>query len=143
MQQILVLNDENNFILNCKFHVLYCVGRVLYDHSLRYPHRKKSGTVMVGERAGHGMSLKREITLWKRLRTTSMLQYDYLARFVPYLSYQSPGCVNVAELSDVDCAEVIPLSENFITHSSWSTMRSAPYTFSVFKLTYQQQNPVA
>jgi hypothetical protein len=108
-------------------------GRVLYTHYFRYLHRKKSGTVMAGERAGHGMSPKCEITLWKRLRTTCMLQCDYLARLVPNFSCLCPGCVKVVELSNVDCAEMSPsLCKHFSTHSSWSTMRTVPYTASVF-----------
>jgi hypothetical protein len=44
----------------------------------------------------------------------------------------------------VDCAEMIPLlCEHFNTHTSWSTMWTVPYTASVFKLTYLQQNPIA
>jgi hypothetical protein len=101
--------------------VCVCVGggEVLYTHSFRYPHGEKSGTVMSGERAGHGISPKREITLWKRLWTTSVLQCDSVTRFVPNFCCLCPGCVNVAELSNVDCAEMSPLlCEHFTMHPS-------------------------
>jgi hypothetical protein len=130
--------------LNARLRSCVVWGGVPYTHSFRYPQRKKSGTVMSGEHAGHGMSPKRETTLWKRLRTTSMLQCDYVARFVPNVSCLCPGCVNVADLKDVDHAAMMPLHcEHFSTHSAWSTVTTVPYTASVFKLTYPQQKPVA
>jgi hypothetical protein len=122
-------------------------GRVVYEytHSFRCPHRKKSGTVMSGERTCHGMPPKCEVNLWKRLRTTSsMLLCDYHARFFTNFSCLCRGCLNVAQLSDVDCAEMVPLfCEYFSTCSSWSTVRTVSDTASAFKLTYQQQSPVA
>jgi hypothetical protein len=64
MQQILVLVDERNFVLNYTFQIVFMWGRILYA-PFRYPHRNKCGTVMAGQRAGHGMSPKRALTLWK------------------------------------------------------------------------------
>jgi hypothetical protein len=131
-------------VLCCVGGVLCCVGGVLCTHSFRYPNRKKSRTVVTGERAGHGVSPKRELTLWKRIRTTSVLQCHFLARFIPNFFCLCPGCVSVADLSNVDCAEMFPLlCEMFSIHSSWSTMRAVPYSASVFKLTYPQKNSVA
>ena len=41
--------------------------------AFRRPHRKKSGTVRLGDRAGHAMSPKREITVPNISRTTAIL----------------------------------------------------------------------
>jgi hypothetical protein len=118
-KQILVLIDESNFFLKYTFQVPCFLGEVLYTHSFRRPHRKKFGSVMSGERAGHGVCPKLEMTLWKRLRTTYILQCDFLASFVPKFSCLCPGCVNVVDLSNVGCAEMISLlCEHFVTHTS-------------------------
>jgi hypothetical protein len=65
-------------------------GPVLYTHSFRYPHRKKSGNVMPDKHAGCRVSPKCEITLWKRLQNTSMLQCDYLCKIHPRLLLRMP-----------------------------------------------------
>jgi len=45
-----------NFILNSPLQLPCCVwGRLIYRHSFKHRHRKKSETVRSGERAGHGI----------------------------------------------------------------------------------------
>lgn len=73
MQQILVLIEENNFILNNTFHVLCYVGTIAVYSFCQGSPLLVSSTLKFGEGAGHGMLLECEITLWKGLRTTSVL----------------------------------------------------------------------
>jgi hypothetical protein len=118
MQQILVLVDESNFTSNCTFQVLCSVGASTVYLFFQVSAQKEFWyRESVRWTCWPWDSPKHEITLWKRLRSTSMLQCGYLARFFSNVPFLCPGRVKVAELSDVHYAEMLSLlCEHFSRH---------------------------
>jgi hypothetical protein len=143
MQQILELIHGSNFILNCTFQVLCGVGVSSVYSFFQISAQKKVWYRDVRQTCWPRDVSKTWNNLMDEIADHVHVTVWLSCKICPKLLLLMPTMRDVAELSDVDYDEMIPLlCKHFSMHNSWSTMKTVSYTASVFKLMHSQQNPV-